>query len=160
MSAGIGPMKKSIEHWVAPALRKRGFIGKFPVLRRKRGTQLDIVELQFNKYGGSFRLNLGTCPAEGITTRWGQFVQPEEVTTSHEMARRYFLTPFQLSEGRTSARWFEFAKENTDEVAQAFLANIDVMDRWFITGDAPRAKARPKSRGGPIHRFVMRLLSP
>jgi len=161
MSAGKGrEMKKSLEYWVAPALRNRGFTGKFPVLSRTRGAQLDVVELQFTKYGGGFRMNLGVCPAGGLTTKWGQFVQPGEATTAHEMDRRYFLSPFQLSEGRTKAQWFEFTSENTDQVAQDFLANVETVDRWFLTGEAPRAKTRPKSRDEPIHQFVMRLLRP
>jgi hypothetical protein len=161
MSAGKGrQMKKSLEHWVAPAFREEGFLGKFPVLRRARGDQLDVVELQFVSQGGGFRMNLGVCPAQGIITKWGKYVPPDEVSTLYEMSRKYFLDPRNVTQGKSQEHWFKFDESNTDQVAKDFLPNVELADRWFLTGEAPTLKSKPHSQGGPIHRFVMRLLRP
>lgn len=161
MSTGKGKqMKKALERWVAAAFRAKGFTGKFPVLRRVRGGELDIIELQFTKYGGGFRLNLGVCPAEGITTKWGESVKPQDLTTAYEMKRRYFLDPRNVKEEKKGKHWFEFGENDTDQIARSFLPNVELADRWFLTGEAPRLAAAPRPRGGPIHRFVMKLLRP
>jgi hypothetical protein len=114
MSTGIGrKMRKSLDIWLAPKFREIGFSENFPILRRTRGNELDIVELQFRKGGGGFRLNLGVCGSNGIITKWGKRVPPEKVSTIYELNRIYFLDPRNVNGDPKGKHWFEFHSDRT-----------------------------------------------
>ncbi len=161
MSTGKGrQMKGALRQYLAPALLARGFVGQFPVIRRVRASELDILELQFDKYGGGFRLNLGVCPSEGVTTSWGKKIAPEEMRFGYPMTRSYYLEPRHVTQNRSAGVWFCFNEQNIIEVAKSMLAHVELIDHWFLTGNAPQLQSTIRSPGGPIHRFFMRLLKP
>ncbi|WP_445669274.1 DUF4304 domain-containing protein [Niallia sp. FSL M8-0099] len=49
-----------------------------PSFRRRKENYIDLITFQFNRYGGSFVVELAFCPAEGITTSWGEHISPEK----------------------------------------------------------------------------------
>jgi hypothetical protein len=52
-------MREELKRTAVPRLRDLGFVGKLPSFRRiKDGAHFEALEIQFNKYGGSFAVNL------------------------------------------------------------------------------------------------------
>lgn len=72
---------------VIPALRSRGFKGSFPHFRRSADTAIHLLTFQFDKWGGGFVVEIATCPKDGLTMHWGEFVPPNKVTAHHVNSR-------------------------------------------------------------------------
>jgi len=73
-----------------PYLRKQGFKGSLPHFRRKNETNIDLITFQFNRWGGSFVVELTSCSIDGVTTYWGEHIPPKKVT-AHDINDRYRL---------------------------------------------------------------------
>jgi hypothetical protein len=56
-------MREQLRLIVVPRLRERGFLGKLPSFRRIRNGTCETLDVQFNKYGGSFAINLKVIEA-------------------------------------------------------------------------------------------------
>jgi hypothetical protein len=72
-------MRAALSTVVVPEFRRRGFEGRLPHFRRYLATRLDVLGFQFNKYGGSFVVEIGACDPAG----WrhdSRLVPPEKVT--------------------------------------------------------------------------------
>lgn len=54
----------SIKEIVIPYFRSKGFSGSYPHFKRQIGKRLDFISFQFNKYGGSFVIEIGYCSLE------------------------------------------------------------------------------------------------
>ena len=67
-------MITALQKWVVPVLRAEGFQGTFPDFRRLTQREVHLLSFQFNKWGGSFVVEVASCPAEGITTHWGEHI--------------------------------------------------------------------------------------
>lgn len=70
-------MTNALKKMVVTYLRENGFKGAFPHFRRHNENHMDLITFQFNRYGGSFVVELAFCPAEGITTSWGEVIPPK-----------------------------------------------------------------------------------
>ena len=55
---------------VLPVLRKQKFKGLLPNFRRKNEKNIDLITFQFSRLGGSFVVEIATCPIEGVTMYW------------------------------------------------------------------------------------------
>jgi hypothetical protein len=97
-------MIKALKITVVSYLREHGFKGAFPHFRRQKENHIDLITFQFNRYGGSFVVELAFCPAEGITTSWGEHISPKKVT-AHDVNERYRLNE-DLNDA--SKQWFHF----------------------------------------------------
>lgn len=64
-------MTTALKNIVDPHLREHGFKGSFLHFRRKKLTHIDLITFQFKSYGGSFVVNLMTCPIEGVVDCFG-----------------------------------------------------------------------------------------
>lgn len=125
-------MNNSLKKIVVPHLREHGFKGTFPHFRRKNEDNIDLITFQFNRYGGSFVVELATCPKEGVTMSWGEEVPPNKVT-AHDVDDRYRLTE-DIKE--SSETWFNYEnaknEEDFDLVASRVLSLLHVSDRNWI----------------------------
>jgi hypothetical protein len=63
-----------------PVLRERGFKGSFPHFRRIKPHQIDLLTVQFDKWGGGFVIEIAKCGPEGITMPWGLQIPPNKVS--------------------------------------------------------------------------------
>ncbi len=54
-------MDLAIKHIVVPILREQRFKGSFPHFRRKNENNIDLITFQFNRWGGSFVVELAKC---------------------------------------------------------------------------------------------------
>ncbi|MGM0924798.1 MAG: DUF4304 domain-containing protein, partial [Bacillota bacterium] len=83
-------MNNALKKIVIPVLREQAFKGSFPHFRRKNENNIDLITFQFNKWGGSFVVELASCSIEGLTTYWGEHILPNKVT-AHDINKRYRL---------------------------------------------------------------------
>jgi hypothetical protein len=79
MSESHDNMIQALKEIAVPYLREIGFKGSFPHFRRILSDRVDMLTFQFNKYGGSFVVEVANCPAEGIRTHQGEEISPAKV---------------------------------------------------------------------------------
>ncbi|KZZ84848.1 DUF4304 domain-containing protein [Bacillus sp. SJS] len=125
-------MENAIKQEVIPILREQGFKGSFPHLRTVNETNIDLITFQFNKWGGSFVIELATCPKEGTTMYFGEKIPPTKVTAHHINERFRLGAKFLEDDGI----WFSYEDALTDEdyakVAQSALKLLKTSDAAWI----------------------------
>jgi hypothetical protein len=96
-------------HFV-PRLKEAGFSGSGLHFRRRKPDQIDLVTIQFDKWGGAFCIEVAVAPPNGVTFPWGKVVPPNKVT-AHDIAPgvRIRLTPDEHLEDW----WYRFAPDRT-----------------------------------------------
>jgi hypothetical protein len=126
-------MSNAIKKVVVPFLREEGFKGSLPHFRRKNESNIDLITFQFNRWGGSFVIELATCPLEGVTTHWGEQIPPNKVT-AHDVNERYRLGAKSKDK---DGIWFNFetarTEEDFDKVANDVVKLLYISDRSWIT---------------------------
>ena len=85
MPAQPKQMIGAIEKILLPILREKNFKGTFPDFFREKNGHIDLLSFQFNKYGGSFAVNISYANKErnNITPYSGKDVPPEKLTAYH-----------------------------------------------------------------------------
>lgn len=125
-------MMEAIKEFIVPVLRKQGFKGSFPHFRRKNESNIDLITFQFNRWGGSFVVELATCPIEGVTMSWGEKIPPNKVT-AHHINERYRLG----SSRNEPDKWFEFEKAGTkkdfERICYHVLELLNISDPTWIS---------------------------
>jgi len=99
-------MMKALSAVFFPALRQWGFVGSFPHFRRQSDRRIDFLNVQFNRYGGSFCLNIGQTGPEGLVdSHWpGLTLAATTVGHLHHRSR--------VGRGFLAKQWFEFGSES------------------------------------------------
>lgn len=107
-----GKMMHALKTIVFPYLRSIGFRGSFPHFHRINETErsVDVVTFQFNRYGGSFVIEVACGPAEGLRYK-KRFVPPRKMTT-WDFAQR---TRLGSNRELFGDHWFEFGKNMFNE---------------------------------------------
>jgi hypothetical protein len=126
-------MELAIKDIIVPVLREQGFKGSFPHFRRKNENNIDLVTFQFNRWGGSFAVELAICPLEGVIMHWGEEIPPNKVT-AHDINKRLRLgAKFEEEDGI----WFNFedskTQENFEQVASDALGLLNTSDSNWIS---------------------------
>lgn len=126
-------MDNALTKIVTPVLRKQEFKGSFPHFRRKNEKNIDLITVQFNRWGSSFLVELATCPIEGVTMNWGEKILPNKVTT-HHLNNRFRLGAKSVDE---DGIWFDFENAKTEddfeEIASSVLGLLNTSDRLWIS---------------------------
>ena len=133
MSGSRDKMIEALRRVSVPTLRDIGFKGSFPHFRRFREGQIDLLMFQFNRWGGSFVVEVAFCGPEGWTHRLGRHVPAKEVQVGD-------ITPKQrLRLGshppKQADHWFSFEPESesiyTDTALEALsLIRSQGEDFW------------------------------
>lgn len=149
-------MRIALKRIVLPALRARGFEGELPDLRRVSAEGRHFFNVQTNKYGGSFIVNLGRIPPGPFTTSSGEFVPPDLLSIIHARGNdeaRLRAVPnvltevwFQYGQAEQSKAWAglrpllglgnpkPFVPE-FERVAHELLALLPECDQWWAGAD-------------------------
>jgi len=126
-------MDTAIKDIIIPVLRQQGFKGSFPHFRRMNETNIDLLTFQFNRWGGSFVVELTICPVEGITMHWGEVIKPNKVTAHHINKRVRLGAKSEDEEGI----WFTFeeakSKEDFEQIALNVLSLLHTSDPFWIS---------------------------
>jgi len=126
---------------LGPGLRQRGFKGTLPHLHRVRGSHVDLLMIQVDRYGGGFTLDLGRSSLDsGAAPSSMRFIN---VPSEHQA--RLTRDPTGWSD-----RWFRYdgpdgaPEAQQDEAIGEIGGLLDHAERWWREG-----------RGGP-HVTLMR----
>lgn len=121
-------MISELKKIVIPELRKRGFRGSFPHFRRIGTVKIDLMTFQFDRYGGGFVIEVGTCSSNGMTHSWGEYVPPNKVT-AHDLDTRMRLK-------ESDGQWFRYDTEGAaediyEQIAKEVLEHFsEAEDYW------------------------------
>ena len=110
MSESRDKMVSALREVVVPTLRDMGFRGSFPHFRRTRAEQIDLLVFQFSRWGGSFVVELGYCPATGYTSLSGQHYATDRVRVHHLHIQQRVRLGSQRPE--VFDHWFKFEPES------------------------------------------------
>ena len=126
-------MDAALKQVVIPILREQRFKGSLPHFRRVNKNNIDLITFQFNRWGGSFVVELASCPTEGTTMYWGEKIPPNKVNV-HHIDDRYRLGASSLEE---DGIWFNYEIAITEEdyakVAENVLKLLKTSDQTWIT---------------------------
>ena len=126
-------MDNALKKVVIPVLRKQEFKGSLPHFRRMNENNIDLITFQFNRWSGSFTVELATSPTKGVTMDWGEQIPPNKVT-AHYINKRFRLGAESEDE---DGIWFDFENAKTEEdfekVAFRVLGLINTSDRLWIS---------------------------
>ena len=122
-------MVLSLKEQFVPALRERGFKGSLPHFRRPMKDRIDLLTIQFDKWGGGFVIEISNCAPEGITTPWGLHIPPNRVRAWDSLNDRPRLGSSRPGE---DGHWFRFDDGTpTDEVARSAVSYLREADLWW-----------------------------
>jgi hypothetical protein len=123
-------MLAALREHLVPQLRRCGFTGSLPHLRRIGTTQIDLLTVQFNRHGGSFVIEIAQCGPDGTTMHWGEQIPPQKVTAHdiHPSKRHRLGSPSPGEDGR----WFRFdGGESFHSVARSTLEHLEEAETWW-----------------------------
>ncbi len=114
---------------VVPVLRRSGFTGSFPHLRRLGEKQIDLITFQFDKWGGGFVVEISKCGTDGVTMSWGEKIPPKKIT-AHDLHPR---DRFRLGcKGPGTDHWYRYDSGNSPEsVAREVVQQLDNAEKWW-----------------------------
>lgn len=126
-------MQQALKRCIIPILREQGFKGSFPHFRRADEQNIDLLTFQFNRWGGSFVVEVASCPLEGMTMSWGEKI-PANKVNAHHVNERFRLGAKSLEE---EGIWFDYEKasseEEFDEIAGKVLHHLKTSDPTWIS---------------------------
>lgn len=97
-------MREQLKRIVVPRLREMGFKGQLPSFRRVKEGRCQALDIQFNKYGGSFAVNLSLIePSEDFSSvRYADLnvLRSQRLGTRRKRIRRQF----------NMDHWFKFLR--------------------------------------------------
>jgi hypothetical protein len=123
-------MNEALKEIFLPALRSAGFKGTLPHFRRTRKECIDLLTIQFDKYGGGFVVEISKCNLEGMTTYWGKVIPPTKVTAHdmHPNQRHRLGSPAPGQDGH----WFRFDNGTTTHgAADSLCTFLPEAERWW-----------------------------
>jgi hypothetical protein len=121
----------ALKQLFVPLLRERGFKGSFPHFRRISPGRIDLLTIQFDKWGGGFVIELAKCGPEGFTTHWGLHILPNKVRAwDIDIDSRLRLGTLSTGKGM----WFRYDDgTSVEEVARRVVAHLPEADGWWNT---------------------------
>jgi hypothetical protein len=123
-------MNASLRAQLVPALRSRGFRGSLPHFQRILANRIDLLTVQFDKWGGGFVVEISRCGPQGVTTHGGKEIPPRKVTAHdvHPNQRHRLGSPAPGEDGR----WFRYDDGTPIEtVAAAASGMLTKADQWW-----------------------------
>lgn len=131
MSTERSQMIQALKQLVIPELRNLGFKGSFPHFRRVHDSAADLLVVQFNKYGGSFTIEIATLSEQEASSHWKADLSLSTATV-YDAKRRARLN------SRAPDKWFSFGADSAfDQAAQEALNTIRKDGLLFWQGSNP-----------------------
>jgi hypothetical protein len=144
-------MQAALKAELVPLLRRQGFSGAFPHFRRIADT-IALLTVQFNKYGGSFTIEVGRAPASDYAPWPGKLIPPTQLSARDlPFAQRARLVP---APG-TGDEWFSYRRPPSagedsgrfTNLARSAAALLDELEAWWAGASQPHIQdfTRPAS---------------
>ena len=122
-------MIKALRQEVVPLLRRAGFSGSFPHFRRISKDKIDLIMFQFNKYGGSFVIEVAQCSPKGRIHSWGEKVPPEKVKVYDCLTEDRERITYDKDIDRDE--WISYENADYEKAAKEVTHYIDKAESWF-----------------------------
>ena len=141
-------MRKALRKQLVPALHSMGFTGTTSRFQRASAEWLDLLSIQYWKYGGQFILEFARRERGPLHTSWGETIPEEKLDVAYvDPAKRARLE----QRGETAGegfRGFQFREFGEDAERYQALASqvaslLPQVDQWLET----------RSAGSHIHAF-------
>ena len=134
-------MRGSFKSILIPALASRGFRGKRSTFRRFGPDYLDLLTIQYWKYGGSFILEFGRTARGDFQTNWGPIVPEDEMDVAHLPTTKRARLDERDPASDDIFRGFKYEGFGTDPNRYDALATrvanlLPQVDAWLIRGVA------------------------
>jgi len=127
-------MVSSLQKLFVPALRERGFKGSLPHFRRPTVDRIDLLTIQFDKWGGGFVIEISNCAPEGIVMSWGKHIPPSRVR-AWDVNPKHRPRLGSLKRGE-HGHWFRFDGwrrwKGTDSVAKEAVSYLQEAEQWWL----------------------------
>ncbi|ULT59676.1 DUF4304 domain-containing protein [Neobacillus drentensis] len=82
---------------------------------------IELITFQFNKWGGSFVVELAVCPIQGVTMDFGENI-PANKVTAHDIDKRFRLGAKSEDE---DGIWFDYENAKTEEDFEKVALNVE-----------------------------------
>ena len=147
-------MRQSLRKILVPELRARGFKGSLPHFRRIRESRVDLLGIQFNKYGGSFVVEIASSAPEGLELYAEKIIPAEEARHWHmgwDERLRLGSKPGRISRDH----WFKFRKGifiywfSYDSVARSILPFLDLQAEPYWKSHGKKAESTSRMHRMP-----------
>ena len=76
-------MRRALKRQLFPALKALGFAGGPSYFRRTETDSLDLLTIQYWKYGGEFILEFARRPRGPLKTSWGKVVEEDKLDVAY-----------------------------------------------------------------------------
>jgi hypothetical protein len=131
-------MRKSLKKILVPALKETGFNGKGWNFQRSSGS-LDLLSVQFWKYGGQFILEAARQPRGDFHTSWGEVVPEAQVTVAHISPHK--RARLEQLDTAAAFSWFTFQdfgddQSRYDALARQVIELLPQLEHWLDTNEA------------------------
>lgn len=127
-------MVQALNDGLGLLLREHGFTGSFPHFRRRLDDRVDLLSVQFFSSGGSFVIEVASCPADGVRHPWGRHIPANKVkaTDVNQMRPRLGSPTFPHGD-----HWFDFGPRSYESPSEhrARTGNKDPVDPTVVTED-------------------------
>ncbi len=131
-------MRRALKRVLVPALVSHGFVLRGKGYQRREGEFLDLLSVQYWKYGGEFILEFVRRKQGPLQTNWGPLIPEDEIDVAYvaplDRARLQQLG----SAAGPSLRGFQFVGFGEESgryknVAQAVVVLLPQVDQWLKT---------------------------
>lgn len=127
--------RRLIKKKLVPLLEKDGFIGIFPDYRRFGDKALHLLAFEFNKYGGSFFLELACVPRGDLEMSWGEVVLEQDLTVAHTNFESRARLQQNGWANSLSDDWFQYQNLSEPEIEKLVSGVGDLLSQvndWFV----------------------------
>jgi len=139
-------MRKWLQKLLVPRLRERGFDGSFPYFRRHGEGQIDLLSVQFDKFGGSFIIEVGQTPDTQLISYRGREIKFSDLRSFDLPTERRARL---VGSRRGGEKWFSFKPrlfrsgfQRFEQAAASVVALIEQADDWW-DGNRDQPNIRP-----------------
>jgi hypothetical protein len=137
MNNSRADMERELKSSVVPWLRKNGFTGSFPHLRRVGPLAVDLLTFQFDRHGGGFVIEIAQCPAQGVVTPWGEAISADLAKAwDVHPSRRKRIHADETKPGTEG--WFRFDVRPPKQLAALVLEKLSDERLWADLGPVGR----------------------
>ena len=132
-------MRKALKRELLPQLKLLGFIGATSNFQRKSDKALDLLSIQYSKYGGQFILEFARRERGELQTSWGEIIPEEKVNVAHVIPTRRARLQRNDEMFEELFRGFKFEGFGENQARYDALANqvasfLPQVNAWLETG--------------------------
>ena len=131
-------LRKSLRKYLLPELKKFGFIGKTSSFQRTDSEFLDLLSIQYWKYGGEFILEFARQGRGDLLTSWGVLVPEAKLDVAYvSPLNRARLIRGPKASGFGGFRFGRFGEdsESYDQLALHVASLLPQVDAWLTCGE-------------------------